>query len=75
MKLFTKSIRQQLLRNGELTAKYAEEGTAEPDFLPIVKLFTPDAQCTWLLSEIDPIDPISPSAYVISEWAFPNLVR
>ena len=57
MKLFTKSIRQQLLRNGELTAKYAEEGTAEPDFLPIVKLFTPDAQCTWLLSELDPQEP------------------
>ena len=57
MKLLTKSIRQQLLRNGEATAKYAEEGTAEPDFLPIVKLFTPDAQCTWLLSEIDPNEP------------------
>src|SRR5208283_444445 len=23
------------------------------DFKPVVKLFTPDAQCTWLLTEID----------------------
>jgi hypothetical protein len=30
---------------------------AEPDFLPVVKLFTPDAGCTWLLTEIDPDDP------------------
>ena len=29
----------------------------EPDFLPAVKLFTPDAACTWLLTEIDPDDP------------------
>ena len=57
MKLLTKSIRQQLLRNGELSAKFAQEGTAEPDFLPVVKLFTPDAQCTWLLTEIDPEQP------------------
>ena len=25
--------------------------------LPVVKLFTPDAGCTWLLTEIDPEDP------------------
>lgn len=24
---------------------------------PIVKLFTPDAGCTWLLTELDPEDP------------------
>lgn len=24
---------------------------------PVVKLFTPDAGCTWLLSELDPEDP------------------
>ena len=29
----------------------------EFDFLPVVKLFTPDAGCTWLLTEIDPEDP------------------
>ena len=29
----------------------------EPDFAPVVKLFTPDGGCTWLLTEIDPDDP------------------
>ena len=24
---------------------------------PVVKLFTPDAQCTWLLSEVEPDNP------------------
>jgi Protein of unknown function (DUF2958) len=24
------------------------------DFKPVVKLFTPDAQCIWLLTELDP---------------------
>jgi hypothetical protein len=27
------------------------------DFPPVVKLFTPDAGTTWLLTEIDPDDP------------------
>lgn len=26
------------------------------DFIPVVKLFTPDAQCTWLLTELGPDD-------------------
>ena len=33
----------------------AEQG--EPDFLPVVKLFTPGAGCTWLLTELDPDEP------------------
>ena len=57
MKLLTTSIREQLLRNGRASAALAEEGTGEPDFLPVVKLFTPDAACTWLLTELDPEDP------------------
>lgn len=56
MKLLTQSIREQLLRNGRLKDQYA--GTdSEPDFIPVVKLFTPDANCTWLLTEVDPADP------------------
>lgn len=56
MKLLTQSIREQLLRNGRLKDQYA--GTdSEPDFIPVVKLFTPDANCTWLLTELDPADP------------------
>jgi hypothetical protein len=56
MKLLTQELRERLLRNGRLKDRYA--GTdSEPDFLPVVKLFTPDAGCTWLLTELDPTDP------------------
>lgn len=57
MKLLTKSITEQLLRNGRIREALAEEGKEEADFLPVVKLFTPDAGCTWLLTELDPEDP------------------
>jgi hypothetical protein len=57
MKLLTNSIREQLLRNGRIQQALAEEGKADADFLPVVKLFTPDASCTWLLTELDPDEP------------------
>src|SRR5882672_6422984 len=57
MKLLTIEIRERLLRNGKLRLQCQLEGRDEPDFLPVVKLFTPDAGCTWLLTEIDPEDP------------------
>lgn len=57
MKLLTTSIREQLLRNGRIQAALAEEGQEFADFLPVVKLFTPDANCTWLLTELDPEEP------------------
>lgn len=57
MKLLTHQIREQLLRNGRLMAERQEQGQPEPDFLPVVKLFTPDANCTWLLTELDPEEP------------------
>lgn len=57
MKLLTTPIREQLLRNGRIREALAEAGREDADFLPVVKLFTPDANCTWLLSEIDPDDP------------------
>ena len=58
MKLLTKTIRDRLLRNGRLRRELAarDGDAAEPDFLPVVKLFTPDAGATWLLTEIDPDD-------------------
>ena len=56
MKLLTKSDHQALLRNGRIRQTLEEEGRAEADFIPVVKLFTPDAACTWLLSELDPDD-------------------
>lgn len=53
MKLFTKEQLAHLLDNGRRQAPV--KGTdAEHDFFPVVKLFTPDASCTWLLTEIDP---------------------
>lgn len=52
MKLLTSDLCKQLLLNGERQALV--KGTAsELDFVPVVKLFTPDAQCTWLLTEIE----------------------
>lgn len=57
MKLLTKDIRERLLKNGRIRLVLAETGKAEADFYPVVKLFTPDANCTWLLTELDPEDP------------------
>ena len=59
MKLFTKEIREKLLKNGLEThqALMAEDADGStPAHFPVVKLFTPDANCTWLLSELDPDD-------------------
>lgn len=57
MKLLTKSIHDQLLRNGWIRLSVDANGSPDVDFIPVVKLFTPDAGCTWLLSELDPEDP------------------
>lgn len=55
MKLLTADIQARLLENGRKQAPV--RGTKdEIDFEPVVKLFTPDAGCTWLLTEIDPDD-------------------
>lgn len=56
MKLLTKSIQEQLLANARTSRALSIEGKPEPDFKPVVKLFTPDAQCTWLLTELVPED-------------------
>ena len=56
MQLLTKELREQLLANGRQQAPV--RGTEhEVDFHPVVKLFTPDAGATWLLTEIDPEEP------------------
>ena len=55
MKFLTASQRQKLIDNGRRQAEV--KGTPdEIDFEPVVKLFTPDGACTWLLTEIDPSD-------------------
>ena len=56
MKLLTKDQSDKLLDNGRRQA--AVRGTdQEIDFWPVVKLFTSDAGCTWLLSEVEPDEP------------------
>ena len=47
--LITDEQRAQLLANGRQSV---ERDDFDP--LPVVKLFTPDAGATWLLTEIDP---------------------
>ena len=51
MKLITKAQRETLLGNGICTQENPHN-----DPKPVIKLFTPDANCTWLLSELDPDD-------------------
>ena len=50
-KLITDEQRAQLLANGRQSL---EQDNFDP--APVVKLFTPDAAATWLLTEIDPDD-------------------
>lgn len=57
MELLTPSIRDALLRNGRIRLSADMNGDPDIDFIPVVKLFTPDAACTWLLTELDPEDP------------------
>jgi hypothetical protein len=46
MKLFTKQQYERLIENGKMDM--------DQDHTPVVKLFTPDAACTWLISAIYP---------------------
>lgn len=52
MQLLTDALRAQLLANGMRSAR-----GEDIDPYPVVKLFTPDAGATWLLTELDPNDP------------------
>ena len=52
MQLLLECHRARLLDNG---ARSAEGRDIDPQ--PVVKLFTPDAGATWLLTELDPTDP------------------
>jgi hypothetical protein len=53
MSLLTQPQRAQLLANCKANAARNAAGHAEHDFVPVMKLFTPDAGATWLLTEID----------------------
>ena len=50
MKLMTKEQLSELLRNGDAWGE-------DHDHPPVVKWFTPDADCTWLIGEVDTLDP------------------
>ena len=50
MTLFTKTQTEQLMANCQAQIIRMNNGEADIDFKPVVKLFTPDAQCTWLLT-------------------------
>jgi hypothetical protein len=48
MKLITKEIERQLLKNG---------ANPDQDHKPVLKLFDPSGSATWLINEMDPNDP------------------
>jgi Protein of unknown function (DUF2958) len=52
MTLFTKAQTEQLIANCQAQIVRMDNDQSDIDFEPVVKLFTPDAQCTWLLTEL-----------------------
>lgn len=52
MNLIPNDLRVQLLSNGQ---RSRAESNFDP--VPVLKLFTPDAGATWLLTELDPDEP------------------
>jgi Protein of unknown function (DUF2958) len=59
MKLITDSLTEKLLANARAQRTAIDKDQPAIDFKPVVKLFTPDAQCTWLLTELDPDDALA----------------
>jgi hypothetical protein len=54
MQLITVAQRQKLLENGRAQRAALDQKQAAIDFEPVVELFTPDGNATWLLTELDP---------------------
>jgi hypothetical protein len=52
MTLFTKTQYETLIANCQAQIVRMDDQQPDIDFTPVVKLFTPDAQCTWLLTEL-----------------------
>jgi hypothetical protein len=52
MSLFTKTQHETLIANCQAQIVRMDSQQPDIDFVPVVKLFTPDAQCTWLLTEL-----------------------
>jgi len=55
MKLLTKKQTEVMIQNG-IVQREASNKVESVDFKPVVKLFTPDGNCTWLLTELYPAD-------------------
>jgi len=72
MTLITNAQTEQLFANGLVQRAAIDRQDKALDFKPVVKLFTPDAQRTWLLTEIDEGTDPSPSAFAISAWTAPD---
>ncbi len=66
MELIPQNLRARLLRNGA-------EVRENDDHIPVLKLFTPDANATWLVSELDPEDPDQAFALCDLGMGFPEL--
>jgi hypothetical protein len=49
---FTKTQTEPLIANCQAQIVRTNSEQPDIDFTPVVKLFTPDAQCTWLLTEL-----------------------
>jgi hypothetical protein len=56
MQLLLDEHRAQMLANGRANAERIAKDGNTIDHRPVVKLFTPWAGCTWLLTELDPDD-------------------
>jgi len=54
MHLITTAQRQKLLENGRAQRYALDQKLDAIDFEPVVKIFTPDGNATWLLTELDP---------------------
>src|SRR6202051_4506741 len=54
MQLINTAQRQKLLENGRAQRAALDEKQGAIDFEPAVKIFTPDGNATWLLTEPDP---------------------
>jgi DUF2958 family protein len=52
MTLFIQAQTEQLLANCDAQVECTDNDQPDIDFKPVVRIFTPDAQCTWLLTEL-----------------------
>lgn len=57
MRLILPAQNLALVEQGRATSAAFADGGEPPAHKPVVKLFTPDAGCSWLLSELDPDEP------------------